>query len=252
MTRLQVDGLSFSYGPGPLIKDLSFEAGPGDFICVLGPNGCGKSTLLNLLTGYMQARSGTVRLSGDDVSRIAPERLAGLAAYVPSEISVPYDFTVRETVLLGRIARRGFWRGYSSDDAAAADLAMEETGTAPLAGRSIVTLSSGERQLVFIAQALAQEAGLLLLDEPTSHLDMKYKSDIMTLLSRLAARGLAVVTVLHEPALAALGCGKALLMEKGGGYAFGPAAGMLRPARLASVYGLPETSPLLAAVPVRP
>ncbi len=252
MTLLKVDRLSFSYGPGPLIKDLSFEARPGDLICVLGPNGCGKSTLLKLLTGYMKAQGGSVRLSGEDASAVAPERLAALAAYVPSEISTPYDFTVRETVLLGRIARRGFWRGYSSEDAAAADLAMAETGTAALAGRSIVTLSSGERQLVFIAQALAQEAKLLLLDEPTSHLDMKYKSDIMALLARLAGKGLAVAAVLHEPALAALGCGKALLMEKGGGYAFGPAAEMLRPARLAAVYGLPETSPLLASVPVRP
>jgi iron complex transport system ATP-binding protein len=165
---------------------------------------------------------------------------------VPSETTTPYDFSVRETVLMGRTARSGFWRGYSAADENAADRALEETGAAPLAARSINTLSTGERQLVFIAQALAQEARLLLLDEPTSHLDLKYKAAVMALLSSLAARRLAVAAVLHEPALARLGCNKALLLGSGGVHAFGPAAELTAPARLAAVYGLPENSPLLA------
>ena len=251
MNLLEVNGLSFDYGAGPLISGLSFSAAAGDFVCVLGPNGCGKSTLLKLLTGYLKAAPGAVRLSGEDVSRLGSARLARLAAYVPSEIETPYDFSVRETVLMGRLSRSGPWRGYGPEDAAAADSAMAETGVAALAGRSIVTLSSGERQLVFIAQALAQEAGLLLLDEPTSHLDVRYKSDIMALLARLAGKGLAVAAVLHEPALAAMGCTKALLMERGGRYSFGPSSEMLSAARLAAAYGLPEGSPLLAALASR-
>lgn len=245
MPALKVSGLNFSYGAGPLIKDLSFELRPGDFMCVLGPNGSGKSTLLKLLTGFIKAASGSVRLGGEEAGSIEPERLARLAAYVASETSTPYDFSVRETVLLGRTARAGFWRGYSVEDGEAAALALEETGITALADRSINTLSTGERQLVFIAQALAQEASLLLLDEPTSHLDLKYKSGIMALLSRLAGRGLAVAAVLHEPALARLGCNKGLLFSGGGAYTEGKAAEILAAGRLAAAYGVAPDSPLL-------
>jgi iron complex transport system ATP-binding protein len=245
MPVLKVHGLSFSYGPAPLIQDMSFELRPGDFMCVLGPNGCGKSTLLRLLTGYTRARSGSVTLSGAEVAGLPSGELARLAAYVPSEVETPYDFTVSELVLLGRTARAGFWRGYSDADRAAAQKALDETGLGALAGRSVNSLSSGERQLVFIAQALAQEARVLLLDEPTSHLDLKYKARVMELLAGIAARKLAVAAVLHEPALARLGCNKALLMERGGAYACGPAAELLTPARLAPVYGLPADSPIL-------
>ncbi len=245
MPALKVSGLTFSYGAAPLIADLSLELRGGDFMCVLGANGCGKSTLLRLLTGFQAAQAGSVRLGGEEVSEIRPERLARLAAYVASETATPYDFSVRETVLLGRTSRAGLWRGYSAADAAAADAALEETGLAALAARSINTLSTGERQLAFIAQALAQEAKLLLLDEPTSHLDLKYKSLIMGLLARLAGKGLAVAAVLHEPGLAGLGCNKALLFSGGGKYLFGPASGLLTPAVLAGVYGVPPDSPLL-------
>jgi iron complex transport system ATP-binding protein len=245
MPALKVADLSFSYGKTPLISGLSFELRPGDFMCVLGPNGCGKSTLLRLLTGYLKAASGSVSISGQEVAGMGARELARLAAYVPSEVDTPYDFTVREMVLLGRTARSGFWRGYSDPDEAAADEAIEETGLGALAGRSINSLSSGERQLAFIAQALAQEAKVILLDEPTSHLDLKYKAAVMELLAGLAGRRLAVAAVLHEPALARLGCNKALLMERGGGYGCGPAAQLVTPARLAAVYGLPEDSPIL-------
>lgn len=245
MPALKVSGLTFSYGTAPLIEDLSFDLRPGDFLCVLGPNGSGKSTLLRLLTGYQKGGSGSVRMGGEESSLLAPGRLARLAAYVASETYIPYDFSVRETVLLGRVSRSGFWRGYSTEDAGAADRALEETGITGLAGRSINTLSTGERQLAFIAQALAQEAKLLLLDEPTSHLDLKYKSGIMALLKRLSSRGLAVAAVLHEPGLARLGCNKALVFRGGGKYSFGPAAEMLSPENLASAYGVPPDSPLL-------
>lgn len=242
---LEVRKLGFSYGGGPLITDLSFEIAAGDFLCVLGANGSGKSTLLRLLTGFLRADSGEVRLGGERPGDVSPRRLAGLAAYVPSETSTPYDFSVKETVLLGRTARAGFWRGYGAEDERAAAAAMEKTGITAFAGRSINALSSGERQRVFIAQALAQEARLLLLDEPTSHLDLKYKSEIMTLLAGLAAERFAVAVVLHEPALARLGCNKVLLLKAGNAASSGPAAERLSPETLAGVYGLPPDSPLL-------
>ncbi|HNW44509.1 MAG TPA: ABC transporter ATP-binding protein [Elusimicrobiales bacterium] len=246
MPLLKAEALTFSYGPQPLISDLSFELRRGDLMCVLGPNGCGKSTLLKLLTGYIKAAGGAVKIKGQQPASMGPVQLARLAAFVPSETSTPYDFSVGEAVLLGRTGRAGFWRGYARADHAAAALAMEETGITRLAPRSINTLSTGERQLVFIAQALAQETSLLLLDEPTSHLDLKYKAVIMALLGRLAAKGMAVAAVLHEPALARLGCNKALLLRGGGEFSFGPAAEMLSPENLALTYGLPPDSPLLS------
>jgi len=245
MPALKVSGLTFSYGPATLIKDLGFELRPGDFMCVLGPNGSGKSTLLKLLTGFIKPAAGAVTLAGESTAGMAAGRLARLAAYVPSETTTPYDFSVREMVLMGRTARSGFWRGYSRADEEAADRALAETGAARLAARSVNTLSTGERQLVFIAQALAQEAKLLLLDEPTSHLDLKYKAAVMALLASLAGRNLAVAAVLHEPALARLGCNKALLLGREGDYSFGSVPEMISPVRLAAVYGLPENSPLL-------
>ncbi len=245
MPVLRASALTFSYGPEPLINGLGFELRSGDFMCVLGPNGSGKSTLLKLLTGYIRGASGSVHIAGEDVFGIGTRELARLVAYVPSETSTPYDFTAREMVLLGRTARSGFWRGYSAADEEAADRAMEETGITRFAGRSVNSLSTGERQLAFIAQALAQEARVLLMDEPTSHLDLKYKSAVMALLAGLVSKRMAVAVVLHEPALARLGCNKALLMERGGGYSFGPVPELLTAQRLARVYGLPENSPLL-------
>lgn len=242
---LSARGLNFSYGCEPLITDLSLEIAQGDFLCVLGPNGSGKSTLLKILTGFIRAGSGQILLGGKALRELPLRRLAGLAAYVPSETSTPYDFTVRETVLLGRTARTGFWRGYSAEDEKAADSALAETGISWLAGRSINALSSGERQLVFIAQALAQGARLLLLDEPTSHLDLKYKAQILALLSGLAGRGFAVAAVLHEPSLARLGCNKVLLLRPGHRPVYGPAQDLLATEMLARTYGLPPDSPIL-------
>ena len=145
MPLLKVSGLCFSYGESALIKDLSFELKRGDFMCVLGPNGSGKSTLLKLLTGFIKAGAGTASIGGEEASRLPAGKLAKLAAYVPSETSTPYDFTVRETVLLGRTALAGLWRGYSAEDISSAELAMREAGIAGLAERSINELSSGER-----------------------------------------------------------------------------------------------------------
>ena len=247
MPLLKAANLGFAYGGRPLFNGLSFELRRGDFMCVLGPNGSGKSTLLRLLTGYLRPGEGAVAVKGAPPGELGPGALARLAAYVPSEQETPYDFTVRETVLLGRLARAGLWRGYTAVDEAAAGLAMAETGTEGLAGRSVNTLSTGERQLVFIAQALTQEAPLLLLDEPTSHLDLRYKAQVMALLARLAGSGKAVMAVLHEPGLARLGCNKALLLGPGGEAGAVPAAEALSPDRLARVYGLPPGSPVLAA-----
>jgi len=146
--------------------------------------------------------------------------------------------------MLGRAARSGFWKDYSSGDKKAAFDAMEKTGILHLAGRSVNALSSGEKQLVFIAQALAQEAGLLLFDEPTAHLDLRYKTCVIGRMKALAAEGFGVLAVLHEPALAG-GCNKALLFKNDGKYIYGTAGDCLKPGILSEIYGVPADSSLL-------
>ena len=242
-TLLKTEGLSFSYGSGPLIKDLSFEISIGDLLWVLGPNGAGKSTLIKLLTGYLKPASGAIKFEGRELGLASVNELARTLAYVPSEIHLPYEFSVLETVLLGRAAHAGWWRDYSGQDRAAAALALEETGMSAFSARPVNSLSSGERQLVFIAQALAQSPKLLFLDEPTSHLDVKYTAEILSLLKKLAVeKRLGVCLVSHDISLAAASASRLLILKKGGGNLFGAPADLLKSSILAGVYGLKEES----------
>ncbi|MCX5786173.1 MAG: ABC transporter ATP-binding protein [Elusimicrobia bacterium] len=242
-TLLKTEGLVFSYGREPLIKDLSFEILKGDLLWVLGPNGAGKSTLIKLLTGYLKPASGSIRLEGRELGLIPVTELAKTLAYVPSEIHLPYEFSVLETVLLGRAPHAGWWRDYSKEDRAAASSALEETGVAAFSARPVNSLSSGERQLVFIAQALAQNPKLLFLDEPTSHLDVKYTVEILALLKKLAVeRRLGVCLVSHDISLAAASASRLLILKKGGGNLFGKPENLLKSSILAGIYALKEES----------
>ena len=242
-TLLKVEGLAFSYGREPVIKDLSFGILKGDLLWVLGPNGAGKSTLIKLLTGYLKPSSGSIWVEGRNLSLEPVNELAKTFAYVPSEIHLPYEFSVLETVLLGRAPHAGWWRDYSRQDRAAAASALEETGVAAFSARPVNSLSSGERQLVFIAQALAQNPKLLFLDEPTSHLDVKYAAEILALLKNLAAeKRLGVCLVSHDISLAAASASRLLILKKGGGSLFGESADLLKSSILAGVYGLKEES----------
>ena len=242
-TLLKAEGLEFSYGREPLIKDLSFEILKGDLLWVLGPNGAGKSTLIKLLTGYLKPSAGSIRLEGRELGLEPVSELAKTLAYVPSEIHLPYDFSVLETALLGRAPHAGWWRNYSRQDRAAAALALEETGMSAFCARPVNSLSSGERQLVFIAQALTQSPKLLFLDEPTSHLDVKYTAEILALLKNLAVeKRLGVCLVSHDISLAAASASRLLILKKGGGSLFGAPADLLKSSILAGVYGLKEES----------
>jgi len=242
-TLLKIEGLAYSYGSETLITDLSFEISKGDLLWVLGPNGAGKSTLIKLLTGYLKPSAGDIWLEGRDLRLEPLSELAKNLAYVPSEIHLPYEFSVLETVLLGRTPHAGWWRAYSSGDREAAALALEETGMSRFSSRRINSLSSGERQLVFIAQALAQNPKLLFLDEPTSHLDVRYSAEILALLKKLTAeKRLGVCLVSHDISLAALAASRLLILKKGGGSMFGAPADLLKSSILAGVYGIKEES----------
>jgi iron complex transport system ATP-binding protein len=235
---IKAKGLGFSYNGAPALAGADFELLRSEILAVIGPNGAGKSTLLGLMSGILKPGSGTVELLGKEISSYQKPELARLMAYVPSEFYIPYDFPVIEIVLMGRSPHVAWWRNYSDADSACAIEALRTVGILELKGRSINSLSSGERQLAFLAQALVQEPKVLLLDEPTSHLDINYKMRIFDLLTGRAAGGLGVAVVSHDLALLASYAGKALVLKKGGQVFHGPAKEGLSCANIASAYAI--------------
>jgi len=239
MRLLAFEGVSFSYNGKSAIDGLSFSVGRGELLSVFGPNGSGKSTLLRLACGALRPGTGSIKAGGRPLAGLAPREQASLAAYVPSEPYVPFDFTALDIALMGRSPLLRWWQDYRPDDREAALRALDACGIAALAGRGINSISSGERQLAFLAQALAGGAPLLLLDEPTSHLDLKYRSAFFETLAALREGGLSAIVVSHDLRLAAAYSSSALVLSGGRALFHGPAGGALAPELLARAYSMP-------------
>lgn len=240
--QLRVDGLACGYGNGLVLRGVSFTLERGSFTGVLGPNGSGKTTLLRVLCRVLVPRRGHVLLDGHDLSRFPRRELARRVAMVGPDWRPQFEFTVAEVVALGRIPHLGPWSGESPADRRAVERALELTGTGPLAGRLLGSLSEGERQRVMIARALAQEPSLLLLDEPTSHLDISHQVQVLSLLHGLTrggvgGGGLTVLAVMHDLNLAAAWCDRLLLLHEGRVFAAGSPEEVLTPEVIRRVYG---------------
>jgi len=235
---LEATGLVGGYDNRDVLHGVDFALYPGEFLGVIGPNGSGKSTLIRALTGILPLRQGEVRLNGRPLRAYHPREQAQQIAVVP-QISVPaFAFSVREVVEMGRNPHLGRFRGLSAEDHAAVEEAIVLTDTAHLQHRSINQLSSGELQRVTIARALAQRPRVLLLDEPTAHLDLGHQLDIFELLTRLnAEQGLSVFCISHDLNLAAEFCRRLLLFSVGRVYATGSASEVITEEHLAAVYG---------------
>jgi len=204
MTTLHADAVTAGYGERSVLHACTLPIARGEVVAIVGPNGAGKSTLLRALAGLLRPSSGCVRLDGVDIATLARRELARRIAVVPQIFDTLFPFTVREVVALGRTARLGTFGGASRGDVAAVDRAIADLDLADLASRRIDRLSGGERQRAVLAMALAQEADVLLLDEPTVHLDPAHQVAMLRLVRELAcARGLAVAAVLHDLNLAA-------------------------------------------------
>ncbi len=248
---LQAKNISFGYGNEfsenekntCLFKNLSFELDSGDFLGILGPNGAGKSTLLRLAGGYI-TNDEEIYVWGKRARDYSSSDLAKKIAWLPGEIGTPYDFTVRDFAELGRCAKNGFSNAISREDVRKSEEAMSAAGILHLKDRIVNSLSSGEKQLACLAQALAQDSDILLLDEPVSHLDLYYKERFMDIVLNLVVnRNKAAVAVLHEPALAVF-CNRILLLGRGWHY-LGSPEDALRPSMLARLYGISENSKLI-------
>jgi iron complex transport system ATP-binding protein len=212
---IEVENLSFGYTPqDTILKDMSFEVTPGTFLAIAGPNGAGKSTLLNLLCGTLVPKTGTIRIDAAPVESYSTEALAGKVAVVRQEFVPVFGFTVIETVLVARTPYYGPMGFESKADKEIVAEALEMTDTIQFASRPLVSLSGGERQRVFIARALAQDTAILLLDEPTSFLDLKHQVGIYDLLKAAQLeRNKTIVSVTHDINLAAQYCDETLLLE---------------------------------------
>jgi iron complex transport system ATP-binding protein len=221
---LQAADVSFVYGPGLAgLHGVSLEIPPGDLVGILGPNGSGKTTLLRLLGGMLTPASGRVMIDGRDLARIPRREVAKRIAVVPQETRLSFEYSVLEVVLMGRYPHLGAFELESQQDLAIAREALAATGTLALEDRLFPTLSGGEKQRVIIASALAQSAGLMLLDEPTTALDPGYQIEIATLLRRLSAeRGVTMAVATHDLNLAAGLCRRLILLRKGRVLAAGP------------------------------
>jgi len=214
---LEAEGVEFEYRPQtPVLRNVSLIAAAGKLLCVLGPNGSGKTTLLRCLLGRLRPSAGAILLDGRPLKSHSPRGLARLLAYVPQIPRSAFAFTVRELVLMGRFAHTGLLGLTAEHDLAVARQAMIMTDTLRFADRGIEELSGGEAQRVMIARALAQQPQVALLDEPTSHLDIKNQLTIYQMMTRLAHEwGMAVVCVSHDVNLAGRFGDELVLMRDG-------------------------------------
>ena len=230
-------GVTIAYRERAVLREISFDIARGERVALLGPNGAGKSTLLRGLLGLVPPVAGSILLDGQPVERLSRNEIAHRAAVVPQQAALPFATKVEEVVALGRLPHERSLMGIGPADRAAISSAIERVGVGHLLGRDARELSLGERQLVLVAMAVAQETPLLILDEPTAHLDVRHQVGVMELLADLNERdGVTVLGVLHDLTLARHFFPRSILLDRGAIVADGPTDEVLSPERIRDVF----------------
>jgi len=239
VSRLVIESLGFSYpGRADVLTGITLGADGPSVVAVMGPNGAGKSTLLDLLSGQKRPGAGRCRIQGRDVSELSREEVCRLVAHVPQTIPGDVPYTVEEVILTGRIPYgRGLYE--SDDDFRAMENAIERTRLGEFRRRPFRALSGGEKQRVLVAAALCQEAPILLLDEPSAHLDPENEAQLWELFRTLKECGHLIVVVTHHLALAAQNADRIWLLERGRLAADGPPSEAMQPKDLERVFRVP-------------
>lgn len=237
-TTLEARAITFSFNGTPVLDKVDLTLEPGHLVGVIGPNGAGKSTLVRLLSRLLNPVQGRIYLNGRALAGWRQSDLARVLAVVPQDPTLPAAFTVWESVLIGRTPHLGWMGRESQRDRDLVGQAIAETGIEHLASRLIGQLSGGERQRVVVARALAQEPRVLLLDEPTAHLDINHQMETLSLVARLVAeRQLAALAIFHDLNLASQYCRELVLLDAGRVVARGAPADVLTSELLHRVYG---------------
>jgi iron complex transport system ATP-binding protein len=236
---VELDDVSVGYRGRLVLRGISLRVRAGERVALVGPNGAGKSTLLRVVAGTLTPERGAVSLVGESIARLERREVARRLAVVPQLAALPFAARVEDVVGLGRLPHEDAFRGPGADDRAAVAAAIERVGIGGLIGRDARELSLGERQLVLIALAVAQSAPVMLLDEPTVHLDLRHRVEAMMLLADLnRVEGTTVLAVLHDLHLAARFFPRVVLVDDGRVAADGPPTEVLSGERLQSVFGV--------------
>ncbi len=239
MEGVKIKDLYYDYPEKPVLKNINLNLGRGSFTAVLGPNGCGKTTLLKNISGYLKPRKGQVSVLGTSIQQLSPRERAKLIGYIPQNTTPGFGFTCGEIVAMGRLPYLGRFQWETPEDRAAVRGAMEQTGVWPLKDRPFGNISGGEMQRVFIARALAQRPRVLLMDEPVSHLDIKFQVEIIGLIRRLCNTiNITAIAVMHDLNLASRYCNQIILMKSGKIVSVGSAAKVITRENLAKVFGV--------------
>jgi iron complex transport system ATP-binding protein len=238
---LRFEQVTFGYqrAARPILRDLSFSLCAGRVLAVVGPNGAGKTTLLAIALGWLKPWRGEVWLASQPIQTYAREARGRWLALVPQSEHTPFDYTVLEYTLMGRAPHLPPLGVPGPEDYAIGMRALEQVGIAALANQAVPTLSGGERQLMLLARAIAQQPRVLLMDEPTAHLDLHNKARLISMIRALRAQGLAVMMTNHEPEVVLAVADDVLLMAPGQPPLFGPAAQVFTEQALQRIYQLP-------------
>ena len=238
---ISLEGIHFQYDPlDPVVlSDLSLEIPAEKVTAILGPNGTGKTTLLHILLGLLKPSRGTTLVDGKSHREYSKRDLSRLIGLVPQFESIPFNFTVYEYALLGRSPYLNPFQLPGEEDHEIACSALDAAGILHLAEKPVMEISGGERQLVQIARVFTQGTPIMLLDEPTAHLDLQNQNRILTLLKKLAARGSTAVLTTHDPNAAVVGADHFVLMDKGQIFAQGSVEEVITSQNLSSIYKIP-------------
>lgn len=235
---LRAENLEFGYGLAtPVLQEVSIECASGEVVGLFGPNGSGKSTLLRCLNGALRPQKGAVFVDGRPMLRMAPREVAASIAVVPQDILPDTPFSAAQVVALGRYPHRQAWGGDSGGDDELVARCLRRISVEGLADRPFSQLSGGERQRVVVARALAQLGSYLLLDEPSSHLDITHQIDLYRLLRELASEGIGIIMICHDLFLAPLFVDRAILLHAGRVFAVGSPQVVLASENLGRAYG---------------
>jgi iron complex transport system ATP-binding protein len=235
---IELENVSIGYGPETVLYDITLKAVPGELLGLIGPNASGKSTLIKGITGIISHTTGNILIGGRNIKNIKRNQLARLLAVVPQSPVLPDAFTAFETVLMGRTPHLGLLTYEGHKDRTIAWNSMKATKSNAIAARRVGQLSGGERQRVVIARALTQQPRAILLDEPTSHLDISYQVEICRLVKQLCkSQNLTVIMALHDLNLASQFCDRLLMLNKGRIFAEGVPAKVLTVENIKAVYG---------------